>query len=98
VHDVLAAALALAAASAAAATASREKIKEVGHAAHPSAAAPRAAHAFFDRFLAVAVVDLALLGVAEDVVGLVDLLELVGGAAWVLCCGEGLGEEVGGGC
>jgi hypothetical protein len=39
------------------------------------------AHPFFNGVLAVAVVDLALLGVAEDVVGLVDLLELVGGAA-----------------
>ena len=43
----------------------------------PPAAAPRA-HALLNRLLAISVVDLFLLGVLQHIVGLAELLELLG--------------------
>ena len=54
--------------------------KKTSKLTHASAGTARA-HALLDRVLAVLVVDTALLRVAEDVVGLVDVLEGVGVAA-----------------
>ena len=49
---------------------------------HAASARAASAHPLLDRVLAVLVVDAALLRVAQDVVGLVDVLEGVGVAAW----------------
>ena len=55
----------------------KKKTKTEKTLTHASAGASRA-HALLDRVLAVLVVDAALLRVAEDVVGLVDVFEGVG--------------------